>query len=227
MPQFPLKLTNVSVFPYFIWPKDGGIGPVMMPLLTGGEGEYEIKILGGNFYYNAEVWGGKLHPDAGRIVLHGKYIITGIDKDNKRVDLPWEFCTEAGNDKFNFGRTISLGKQANSSDTDAGTEPLTLSVPRYGILGSLTDINASIFGDLDPLVIPLIENGKGNVIYTKVGTPHLMGIRVDSGTIVNKLRQGMSNITISGKTADGKLYSVTHQMCYTTEFPVIFFSKWF
>jgi hypothetical protein len=230
MGQFPSNVKNVTVYPYISWPPNGGTGPVILPLLTGASGVATFGTLGRTMYYNLSLSGGKLQPKNGKIELHGKYIATGEYENGEPFKTPvWELCTQAG-PEFMFGRTISPVAELSSSldastpQTDVLSSPMAMVVPPYNILGPLTDISVTAStGDFTPLVINLIENGTGSIIGTKVGAPHLMGVRVDSGKMLSPLHVGMDRITITGKTKDGQLYTATSETCFSASFPCIFF----
>jgi hypothetical protein len=225
MTQFPSKVKNVSVYQYIDWPEHGGIGPVLLPLLTGAEGTYYIGSLITSIFYNLDLSGGKLLPENGTIEVHGRYTATGQFEDGSPFSTPvWEYCLEAGASP-RFGRTLTNKLSADSVPGESGS--LALSVPAYGVGAPLTDITVSYSTLLDPIVVKLIENASGNIIYSLAGTPHIMGVRVDGGKRTGKLNKGMQNILITGKNKEGHLYTVVNETCFDNGDPAIFFRVFF
>jgi hypothetical protein len=221
MTPIPVTVKNVSIYPYINWPNHGGHGPVVLPLLTGGEGTYSVGTLFTSVFYNLNISSGTLHPENGTIELNGRYTAVGQYEDGSSFHTAvWEFCIETGSSP-KFGRTISHA-QSNQSMADE-SKSLVGWVPPYGILGPLTDITVTYSTLLDPIVIKLIENGSGNIIYSLYGTPHIMGVKVDSGTRVGVLRNGMQNINIIGTTSAGTRYSAIDLTCLDAGDPAIFF----
>ena len=209
----PVKVKNVSIYPYL---GIGPIGPVVEPVLTGASGTYSVGTLTTHVYYNLNLSGGK--PN-GKLGVHQKYIAMGEYESGGQFTTVWMFCTEADASP-EFGRTINM---IGSGDQEAGVADAAISVPPYIKLGPLTNITATLF--FPPPAIgqmTLIENGTGNIIATKVGTPHEMGVEVISGTRVNRLSAGMHNIMITGKTKDGQTYTSGNMTVVGAGEPAVF-----
>jgi len=211
MQPIPVKVKNVSVYPYT---GIGPVGPVVLPVIEGASGTYSVGTLGLSIFYNLDISGGK---QKGTLQVHDRYIAMGEYEDGSSFTTVWMYCLEA--DKTpRFGRTVTVG--ATASD-QAEAQPL--SVPPYIILAPLTDITVSqLFPPPAIGQIVLIQGGKGNIIGTRVGTPHLMGVEVSGGNRSTQLHAGMTNIIITGKTKDGHIYTASHQTCISAADPAIF-----
>ncbi len=209
----PVKVKNVSIYPYL---GIGPIGPVVEPVLTGASGTYSIGTLITSVFYNLNLTGGKT---TGKLGVHQKYIAMGEYEDGGMFTTVWMYCTEADTTP-EFGRTINMIGQGNE---EAGVADAAISIPKYIKLGPLTNITATLFFP-SPAIgqMTLIENGVGNIIGTKVGTPHEMGVEVISGTRVNRLSAGMHNIMITGKTKDGQTYTLGNTTVVGAGEPAVF-----
>jgi hypothetical protein len=212
MQPIPVKVKNVSVYPYL----GVGIGPVVPPVIEAAKGTYAVGTLAMSVYYNLDLSGGKRLKD---IVVHGQYIAHGEYENGSPFVSVWMYCLDAGKDP-KFGRTITIGATADNPE-GAG---LSLSVPAYIKLGTLTDITVSQL--FPPPAIGqrlLIQGGKGNIIATRTGTPHEMGVEVAGGKRFGNLSAGMKNIIITGKTKDGHNFTVTNETCVDAGDPAVFF----
>ena len=208
MQAIPVKVKNVNVYPFVEWPPNGGIGPVLIPVIEGATGTYAVGTLITSIFYNVDLSSG-----SGALVLHQQYTITGETEDGKSFNTPWMYCTNNGNEA-EFGRTITLD-QPSTLRSDV--------IPQYNILGPLTDITVSQqFPSPAIGQITLIENGSGNSIATKVGTPHEMGVEVIKGSRSGILSVGMKNIMISGKNKEGKMITFGNLVCLNAGEPAIF-----
>ncbi len=211
MQPIPQKVKNVNVYPYIDW-KGGGVGPVILPVVEGASGTYAVGTLITSVFYNLDLTS---VTQKTKLVVHQRYVAIGETEDGTSFTTPWMYCTNAG-DNPEFGRTINLLKP----ELDAiNTEIL----PDYIILGPLTDI--TVTQSFPPPAIGeilLIENGKGNIIATRTGTPHEMGIEVTGGNRVGQLRTGLKNIMISGKNKDGKTVTMGNLTCLNPNDPAIF-----
>lgn len=209
MQAIPVKVKNVKVYPYIDW-NGGGIGPVILPVIEGASGTYAVGTLGRSVFYNLD-----LDPEKSSIGIHQKYFATGENEDGIPFTTPWMYSTNTTSD-IEFGRTIRLGiKESESVNAEI--------VPPYVVLGPLTNITVTQL--FPPPAIGeriLIENGSGNIIATKTGTPHEMGIEVIKGDRLGRLRPGLKDIMITGKNKDGKTVTIGHLTCLDPNEPALF-----
>jgi hypothetical protein len=212
MQPIPVKVKNVKVFPYI---GGGGVGPVVEPIITGAAGTYSVGTLGLYVFYNLNLTGGKQTSSP---QVHGQYYATGEYENGSAFATVWMYCTETGKAP-QFGRTVSM---VGSADAEADTQ--ALGVPDYFKLGPLTDITVSqLFPPPAIGQLLLIQGGKGNIIATRVGTPHLMGVEVAGGKRSGQLHVGMKNIIITGKNKEGNLLTFTNETCVAAGDPAVFF----
>lgn len=207
----PVKIKNVSIYPYL---GVGPVGPVVQPVITDGVGTYTVSTLTTYVFYNLNLTSANFK---GSLSVHDRYIAIGETETGESFTSVWMFCTEA--DKTpQFGRTVNMLNQNGDAEAVQGVNSLP-----YAVLGPLTDITVSqVFPPPAIGQITLIENGKGNIIATKVGTPHEMGIEVTSGKRTGKLVQGMKNIMITGKTKTGELYTASNLTVIDAGEPTVF-----
>lgn len=207
----PVKIKNVSIYPYL---GVGPVGPVVEPVITNGVGTYTVSTLTTNVFYNLNLSSANFK---GKLSVHDRYIAVGETENGEQFTSPWMYCTEA--DKTpQFGRTISMLQESGNTEAVQGVSSLP-----YVVLGPLTDITVSqVFPPPAIGQIMLIENGKGNIIATKVGTPHEMGVEVTSGKRTGKLIQGMKNIMITGKTKTGETYTASNLTVIDAGEPAVF-----
>lgn len=214
MQPIPVKVKNVSIYPYL----GVSIGPAVDPVLTGASGTYSIGTLGMSVFYNLDLSGGK---STGELGIHRQYIARGQYDDGSPFISVWMYCLD-NSSKPRFGRTVYL--QSELSAPGANNSPGALSVPPYLVLAPLTEVTVSqVFPPPAIGQVLLIEKAKGNIIATKVGTPHEMGIEVSGGKRAGKLHTGMSRIIVSGKTKDGHIYTSEGLTCVSDADPAIFF----
>lgn len=214
MQPIPVKVKNVSIYPYL----GVSIGPVVEPVLTGASGTYSVGTLGMSVFYNLDLSGGKA---TGEIGIHKQYIAQGQYDDGSPFISVWMYCLDNGS-KPRFGRTVYL--QNEMSAPGAETSPGALSVPPYIVLAPLTEVTVSqLFPPPAIGQITLIEKAKGNIIATKVGTPHEMGVEVTGGKRTGKLHNGMGRIIISGKTKEGHMYTAESLTCVSAADTAVFF----
>jgi len=209
MQAIPVKVKNVNVYPYIDW-NGGGVGPVILPVIEGASGTYAVGTLRKSVFYNLD-----LQPEKSKIGIHQKYVAMGETEDGTPFTTPWMYSTNTS-DELEFGRTITIGKK-DSEAINVG------SLPNYIILGPLTDITVTqIFPSPAIGEILLIENGSGNIIATRTGTPHEMGIDVIKGNRLGKLTAGMKNIMITGKNKEGKTVTMGNLTCLDPNEPALF-----
>lgn len=211
MQPIPVKVKNVNVYPYIDW-NGGGVGPVILPVIEGASGTYAVGTLLMSVFYNLDL---DLQTQKPKLGIHQRYVAIGETEDGTPFTTPWMYCTN-NSSQPEFGRTITLNKQ-ESVAINVG------SVPPYITLGSLTDI--TVTQSFPPPAIGeilLIENGSGNVIATRTGTPHEMGIEVTEGNRLGKLVAGMKNIMITGKNKDGKTVTMGNLTCLDPNEPALF-----
>ena len=161
-------------------------------------------------FYNLDLEGGERPGD---LVIHGRYTAVGLDEQGHWFSTPWMYCLDNGV-KPSFGRTQTISLSPQSAVNDIGP----CHVPAYIDLGPLSDI--TVTQPFPPPAIgqiPLIDNGVGEQIATKVGTPHMPGVIVKGGDRQNELHCGMSGIMISGKNKDGQIISFNDMTCVSVE----------
>lgn len=208
----PVKVKNVNVYPYFSW-HGGGIGPVILPVIEGASGDYSVGTLLTNVFYNLNLSGGQ---QSSPLVVHESYIAIGETEEGAPFTSHWMYCLSGGSEPT-FGLTIS------SFYTSYNYETGNLNTPPYFTISPLTDITVSQL--FPPPAIGqklLITNGIGNIIATRVGTPHEMGVEVTSGDRVGLLSAGLQNIIITGKNADGNFISMGSLTCISAAQPAVF-----
>jgi hypothetical protein len=211
MQAIPVKVKNVNVYPYIDW-NGGGVGPVILPVIEGASGTYAVGTLLMSVFYNLDLDVQSQKPKLG---IHQRYVAIGETEDGTPFTTPWMYCTNAGSQP-EFGRTITLNKQ-DSEAINVG------SLPSYITLGPLTDITVTQL--FPPPAIGerlLIENGSGNIIATRTGTPHEMGVEVIGGNRFGKLTAGLKNIIITGKNKEGKTVTLGNLTCLNPNEPTIF-----
>jgi hypothetical protein len=212
MQPIPVKVKNVKVFPYI---GGGGVGPVVEPIIQGASGTYSVGTLGLSIFYNLNLTSGK---QTSAPEVHGQYFATGEYENGSGFATVWMYCLEGGKSP-KFGRTVTVGAGA-----DAEAEAQPLSVPAYFKMGPLTDITVSqLFPPPAIGQVTLIQGGKGNIIGTYVGTPHLMGVEVTGGTRSGLLHVGMKRIIITGKNKEGNLLTFTNETCLAAGPTAVFF----
>lgn len=210
MQPIPVKVKNVNVYPYVEW-HGGGVGPVILPVIEGASGTYAVGTLLMSVFYNLDL----NVTDKPKLGVHQRYVAVGETEDGTPFTTPWMYCTNASNQP-EFGRTITLN-QPNSDAVNIGN------VPPYITLGPLTAITVSqLFPPPAIGQILLIENGSGNVIATRTGTPHEMGIEVTGGKRFGDLLAGTKNIIITGKNSDGKTVTMGDLTCLNPNEPAVF-----
>lgn len=211
MQAIPVKVKNVNIYPYIDW-HGGGVGPVILPVIEGASGTYAVGTLITSVFYNLDIDKQSQKPNIG---IHQKYVAIGETEDGTPFTTPWMYGTNSSTEP-EFGRTITLNKP-NSETINASV------LPPYIVLGPLTDITVSqIFPSPAIGERVLIQDGTGNVIATRTGTPHEMGVEVTSGKRSGKLIVGARGIIITGKNKDGKTVTFGNLTCLNPNEPAIF-----
>jgi len=198
MQALPVKVKNVNVYAYF-----DPILPLEEEILVGASGTYSVGTLITSAFYNLDIdnEGKKVNP----LRVHSRYYAVGETESGDKFRTPWMYCLDASSQP-RFGRTITLhipeGEAVNQVDSG-------LDNSKYITLSPLSDVTVS--QSFTPPAIGervLIENGKGNVIATRIGTPHEMGVEITSGDRDAKITPGMKNIMITGKIhlANGEVH---------------------
>lgn len=215
MVPIPVKVKNVTVYAYL----DPRM-PLSMLILEGASGTYSVGTFGMSIFYNLDLSneGTKKNP----LSMHAKYYATGETESGTKFTTPWMYCTD-NSDHPKFGRTIHAGAQA-----DAVADPgvLVTNESNFIKLGPLTDITVSQL--FPPPAIgqrTLIGGGSGNIIATRYGTPHEMGVQVDSGKRLGELTVGMKRIIITGTTQDGHRFTQSLDTCVSAGDPAIFLKE--
>ena len=198
MQPIPTKVKNVTVYRYFN-PNE----PLSEVISTGGSGTYSVGTLGLSVFYNLDL--NSVGTEKNPLTPHGKYYATFETEFGHHVTTsPWLYCLDASKQP-KFGRTVRmLATDAN----DNGVHAVEGQNYDFITLGALTDITVSQSFP-SPAIGErlLITNGKGNIICTRTGTPHEMGVQVDSGDRFGAFIEGSKNIMITGKTKDGSNFS--------------------
>jgi hypothetical protein len=215
MQPIPIKVKNVTIYQYF-----NPLEPLTEVILTDGTGNYSLGTLGLNAFYNLTL------DNEGKVTnplnVHGKYYATFETESGHISTTPWMYCLD-NSDNPEFGRTIHM---VAADTTDIGVNVANES--GFITLGALTNITVSQF--FPPPAIgqrTLITNGTGNIIATKLGTPHEMGVQVDTGDWFGTILAGSKNIMISGKTKNGDTFSQTGYTVITGGKPAIFLKEFF
>ncbi len=229
MQPIPVPVTNVSVYPYTHWDPHWGVGPVQLPVITGAEGTYSVGTLITHIFYNLDLQGGK---HEGTLNLGGQYYASFKTSDGGTGQTPWMYCTQGG-DSPTFGRTETEGTQITNGDTHvhlhlpptAGRTPLPLL--DYIVIAELDDVNVSqIFPPPAIGQIELIAGAKGQLIATRFGTPHLMGIQAEGGQRSGVLHVGMERIVIVAKRTDnGQPLAMQNLVCENAGESVVFMQR--
>ncbi|WP_430410954.1 hypothetical protein [Kordia sp.] len=213
MQGIPVPVKNVNIYAYF-----NPTEPLQELVIEGATGTYTVGTLTTNIFYNLD-----LNDDGKRVnplQVHGRYYATfEYEGSKKSITTVWMFCLD-NSDTPKFGRTISLFHSDDANDT---ATPAIVDQSDYIKLTPLHDITVSQL--FPPPAIgqrTLIEHGTGNIIGTRIGTPHLMGVEVDNGELVGKFAPGMKRIIISGRTDSGELISRTDLTVISNGKPAIF-----
>lgn len=216
MQAIPVKVKNVNVYPYVDW-SGGGVGPVILPVVEGASGSYAVGTLIMSAFYNLDL---DSVEQSSQLVMHQRYVAMGETEDGTPFTTLWMYCTNTGNQP-QFGRTIRMSQQDSETINMDGAV-----LPAYITLGALTDITVSqLFPPPAIGELMLIENGSGNVIATKTGTPHEMGVEVIGGERFGTLRAGMKNIMITGKNKEGKTFTMGNLTCLSPKEPALFLQE--
>jgi hypothetical protein len=215
MQPIPIKVKKVTIYLYI-----NPLEPLSEVILTGGTGTYSVGTLGLNSFYNLNL------DSEGKVTnplnVHGKYYATFETESGSQSTSPWMFCLN-NSKKPEFGRTIRM-MAADAADTGVNVAHES----GFITLGALTNI--TVTQSFPPPAIGvrlLITNGTGNIIATKIGTPHEMGVQVDSGDWTGPISAGSKNIMISGKTKNGETFSQEGYTAISGGKPSIFLKEFF
>jgi hypothetical protein len=215
MQPIPVKVKNVTIYQYFR-PDE----PLTEVILSEGIGTYSVGTLGLNSFYNLTL--DNEGTMKGKLSVHGKYYATFDAGSGHLTTTPWMFCLNDSNNP-EFGRTIGM---VSTDKNDVGVN--VANELSFITLGPLTDITVSqLFPSPAIGQRTLITNGTGNIIATKLGTPHEMGVQVDTGDWFGTILAGSKNIIISGKTKNGHTFSQTGYTVITGGKPAIFLQEFF
>ena len=210
MATFCQKLTDVNVYPYI--PQ---LGPtVVPPVLTGAEGEYCVGSFLVYLNYNLDLTGGNRTGD---LDVGATYYASGKNEDGKIVLVHWMTCITAG-DRPTFGLTRGL---LDSSTATPQVSSADLSP--YFTIAEVEDITVVQQGLPDePLEIILVENARGALIGTRIGTPHLTGFRIESERLSKELHVGEHRLSVNGKEVkSGKSIGLGNLTCVDAGNPSI------
>lgn len=215
MQPIPTKVKNVTIYQYI-----NPLEPLTVVILSGGSGTYSVGTLGLNSFYNLilDNKGKETNP----LNVHGKYYATFETESGHISTSPWMYCLSNSNEP-KFGRTIRM---VAADTSDVGVHVAHES--GFITLGALTDITVSQFFP-SPAIgqRTLLTNGTGNIIATKLGTPHEMGVQVDNADRLGPILAGSKNIIISGKTKKGYIFSQKGYTVISGENPTIFLKEFF
>lgn len=190
MQPIPVPVTNVTVYPYI--DVGGGIGPVVQPVIEHATGTYSVGTLATWVYYNLNLEGGEREALLNK---GGSYIASAETQDGAGFQTHWMHCMNTGDNP-----TFGLSVNAINRDTMMGSPvPENEEENPYIVLGELERLSGVITFPPPAIgMIEVIENGTGQLIATRVGTPHLMGIRVESG-LVSPVRVGETLTRVVGQ----------------------------
>lgn len=215
MQPIPVKVKNVNIYPYINF-NSGGPGPVIPPVITNAQGTYAVGTLGLSVFYNLNISDG---VSVGKLSVHNSYIAEGEYENGSPFTSHWMYCLDNTGPSFEFGLTTTL----LSTTGTAAAANVSLNVPPYIVLAPLTNINVSqLFPPPAIGQLSLITNGTGNIIATKFGTPHEMGVEVQGGIRSGSLHNGMTRIVVSGKTKEGHTVAFSGLTCLDARDPSIF-----
>ncbi len=211
MQGIPVPVKNIRIYKYFK-PTE----PIQELIIEGATGTYTVGTLTTNIFYNLD-----LNDDGKRVNplnVHERYYATFETMDGKPTTTVWMFCLD-NSDTPRFGRTINM----LVNDDVSHATPAIIDPWDYIRIAPLYDITVSQL--FPPPAIgqrTLIENGTGYIIGTRIGTPHLMGVEVDSGDQVGKFAPGMKRIMITGRTDNGELITRNDLTVISNGKPAIF-----
>lgn len=196
MEPIPTKVHDVKVYPF--------IGaPVEVPsVFVDGKGTYAVGSLTTHLFYNLDLAAGK--SQHGGVHAGNRYYAIGTGEDGKSFETPWMTCTRGG-DAPQFARTIdALG---GGSEAEAAASQPSHSDIAYQI--HLKDVFVQLAHDpREPIVIPLIENGKAIATFAGLLPGGSWSVAVAGGNRVNPLQVG-ARVTIGGRRIDtGKPFAV-------------------
>jgi hypothetical protein len=217
MQAIPTPVKNVNLYPYL---DVGPVGPAVQPVIVNATGTYSVGTLTTWAYYNLGLKGGE---HKGKLVKGDKYIARAETEDGKFFETHWMYCMTTG-EKPTFGASVNMigghammGSPAPKSDEE---DP-------YIVLAELEDLNG--YGELPPPAVgsfSFVTNGTGQLIATRVGTPHLMGIRIKSGLDM-PLRVGEIATSISGrKVGDDQRVSYSNLKVVSTGDEPVLLQNW-
>lgn len=206
MQGLPQKVHNVSVYPYI--PN----APIeVKPVGVEGKGTYTVSTLTTQIFYNLDL--DVLHEE--RLTVGGMYYALCTTEDGKTFQTPGMYCTDAGSSpKFGLTKNV-LQPHVTQAYTVDSEGP-------YIVISDLE--NVSVVENFKPPAIGSIEiisGAKGQLIATRFGTPHLMGIRVDGTSSL--LHEGMSGLSVGGKeSGTGKTVGYNNLKCVDAGNPSVF-----
>lgn len=209
MQPIPTAVKDVSVFPYV------QNAPIEVPpVIVNSEGTYSVGTLMTHIFYNLDLSGGERK---GTLQVGASYFAQASTEDGKAFETHWLYCTSNG-EKPTFGLTQNLLSIRETAPSAAGSEG------PYVILAQLQNVNVG--QDFRPPAIGTVEligNARGQLIATRFGTPHLMGMRVEGGQRSSLLHVGMHRIVASGQRVDND-ETIGYQglVCVDADDPAVF-----
>ncbi|TDR72056.1 hypothetical protein [Paludibacterium purpuratum] len=193
MVPIPSPVTQVRVFPYI---PDAPI--VVPPVFVSGAGTYSVGTLGRSVFYNLDLTSGETQnggPHAGV-----KYYAICKNADGQEFTTTWLTCLKGGPTP-QFGRTVTLGGRVMETEAAVGSDIA------YQVHLSDVSVNAYIPPN-EPLILPLIECGKGIATFAGLLPGGSWSVSVAGGERINPLHVGMT-VTIHGtNVATGKPFFI-------------------
>ena len=207
MQGLPQSVHNVTIYPYI--PSAPTI--VVQPVGENGVGTYSVGTLITQVFYNLDL--NKL--DNPELKKGAMYYAICTSQDGTQFQTPGMYCLEVGT-------TAKFGLTKNFLKPHTEEAYIKQDDGPYIVIADLEDINVVL--PFQPPAIgqaQLIKGVKGQLIATKFGTPHLMGIRVDATSPL--IHTGEEGFQISGKQSDnGKDIIFSNMKCVSSENPSIF-----
>lgn len=195
MTPIPSPVSQVSIYPYI------PDAPIVVPaVFVEGSGTYSVGTLGLSIFYNLDLTSGM--PKFGGVHAGNKYYAICKDASGKELQTTWLTCLKGG-DAPQFGRTTTLGQPRIEADaTTSNSADIAYQI-------HLSEITVDMYvNPTEPLIVPLIEGGKGIATFAGLLPGGTWSVSVAGGERVNPLHLGMP-VTIRGtNVATGKPFNI-------------------